>query len=291
MTFSPTPASGPDERQLYKLRYGHTPAASGVVERAAAHARAAVLPHLLEHRSVRQYSPEPLAEGTVERLVAAAQSAASSSNLQLWSVISVEDAARRRLLSEAAGKQAHIRDCPTFLVWIADLHRAAALAQDQGLPSEALDYLEMFLMASVDAALAAQNAVVAAESLGLGTVYIGALRNDPVHVAEVLGLPSQTFALFGLCVGWAAPDKSPAIKPRLPQSVVLHRDRYQYGTEQQLAVKGYDELMQRFYSSQQMQNPAGGWSRHSAQRLATAAGLHGRHVLRDVLARLGFPLK
>jgi Nitroreductase family len=127
---SPSPAqpAARDEHHLHKLRYGHLhPAASGAHDRTATHARAAVLPHLLEHRSVRQYSAEPLPEGTVERLVAAAQSAASSSNLQLWSVISVEDAELRRLLSEAAGKQAHIRECPTFLVWIADLHRAASL--------------------------------------------------------------------------------------------------------------------------------------------------------------------
>ncbi|XXT12496.1 nitroreductase family protein [Sorangium sp. So ce367] len=70
-----------------------------------------VIEALLGHRSVRRYAPKPLPEGTLELLVAAAQSAPSSSNLQLWSVLSVEDAERRRRLSELAGGQAHIRAC------------------------------------------------------------------------------------------------------------------------------------------------------------------------------------
>ena len=68
---------------------------------------------------------------------------------------------------------------------------------------ETMPWLETFLVASVDVALAAQNAVVAAESIGLSTVYIGAMRNEPEKVADLLGLPPQCFVLFGLCVGYA----------------------------------------------------------------------------------------
>src|SRR5213080_2917120 len=67
---------------------------------------------LLEHRSVRGYRPDPLPAGTLETLVAAAQSAATSSNLQTWSVVSVEDPAARATLTEVAGGQKHIMECP-----------------------------------------------------------------------------------------------------------------------------------------------------------------------------------
>ena len=70
----------------------------------------------------------------------------------------------------------------------------------------------------IDAALAAQNATVAAESLGLSCVYIGALRNDPQQVARIVGLPSGAFGVFGMCVGYAA--GSATVKPRLSQQVV-----------------------------------------------------------------------
>jgi nitroreductase len=283
----------PDVRALLGQRYGRVWSDEVATEASASDARDAetVIARLLSHRSVRQYLPKALPAGTLELLVAAAQSAATSSNLQLWSVVAVEDAERRRALAQVANNQAHIQQAPLFLVWVADLNRATELGQARGIPGEGLSYLEMFLMASIDTALAAQNAVVAAESLGLGTVYIGALRNHPERVAELLGLPSKAFAVFGLCVGWPNPDAPAAIKPRLPQPVVLHRDRYALSELEHAAVGAYDALMHGFYSDQSMPVPAGGWSLHSAKRVASAAALNGRHVLRDVLGRLGFELR
>lgn len=245
---------------------------------------------LLAHRSVRRYLPEPLAEGTLELLVAAAQSASSSSNLQLWSVIEVQDPERRRALSEVAGQQAHILECASFLVWVADLHRPTALANARGIGHVALSHLEMFLMASVDTALAAQNAVVAAEALGLGVVYIGALRNDPERVAQILGLPPRSLAVFGLCVGRPHPEAEGAVKPRLPQRVVLHRERYGDVAEQRATVDDYDARMVDFYTEQRMTVPAGGWSVHSSQRVASVAAMRGRDRLRQALNALGFEL-
>jgi nitroreductase len=255
------------------------------------HAANAVLENLLGHRSVRRYQDRALPEGTLQLLVAAAQSAASSANLQLWSVIHVEDPALRRALADVAGGQQHVVQAPLFLVWIADLHRAGELARTRGLGAEGLGYLESLLVAAVDTALAAQNAVVAAESLGLGTVYIGALRNQAERVAEILGLPSNAFAVFGLCVGWPDPEAPSAVKPRLPQRVVLHRDRYELGESSHAAVGGYDALMQGFYAAHSMAVPEGGWSWHSARRFATVAALNGRHVLREALQRLGFRMQ
>jgi nitroreductase len=249
------------------------------------------LENLLGHRSVRRYQERALPEGTLQLLVAAAQSAASSANLQLWSVVHVEDSALRRALADVAGGQQHVVQAPLFLVWVADLHRAGELARTRGLGAEGLGYLESMLVAAVDTALAAQNAVVAAESLGLGTVYIGALRNQPERVAEILGLPSHAFAVFGLCVGWPDPNVPSAVKPRLPQQVVLHRDRYELGDSSHAAVGDYDALMQSFYASQSMAVPEGGWSWHSARRFATVAALNGRHVLREALQRLGFRMQ
>ncbi len=268
--------------ELLRQRYGGS--APGRV--AALGAPVAEL--LLSHRSVRKYSARPAPEGTLELLVAAAQSAASSSNLQLWSAISVEDPERRRQLSALANNQAHVRESALFVVWLADLNRATELARGHGIEPEGLEFLEMFLMASVDAALAAQNAVVAAEASGLSTVYIGALRNRPEEVAQVLELPAGVFAVFGLCVGYAE-SSAAAIKPRLPQSVVLGRDRYR-AVEPEL-VRAYDAQMAAFYAEQKMDVPAGGWSLHSAERVKSAASLNGRHRLVEALKARGFGLR
>ncbi|GAB1538832.1 NADPH-dependent oxidoreductase [Scytonema sp. NUACC21] len=245
--------------------------------------------NLLSHRSIRAYLPDPLPPGTLEILVAAAQSASSSSNLQTWSVVAVEDAQRKEKLSQLAGNQAHIRQCPLFLVWLADLARLTHIAESRGFPHEGLDYLEMFVMAAIDAALAAQNATVAVESLGLGTVYIGALRNHPEEVAEVLNLPPHVFAVFGLCVGYPNPAQAAAIKPRLPQSAVLHRETYQLAKQDE-AISQYNEVMKAFYTSQKMDIP-GDWAEHSVKRVAFAESLSGRHRLREALKSLGFELR
>src|SRR6478609_5112136 len=163
----------------------------------------ATIAGMVEHRSVRGYRPDPVPPGTLETLVAAAQSAATSSNLQTWSVIEVTDPAARAVMTEVAGGQKHIMECPLFLVFLADVGRNERMGIAEGKPLEGTPFLETFLVASIDAALAAQNAVVAAESLGLSTVYIGALRNDTQRVAATLGLPPGTAGVFGLCVGYA----------------------------------------------------------------------------------------
>jgi nitroreductase len=178
---------------------------------------------LFNHRSVRAFLPEKLADGTLELLIAAAQSASTSSNIQAWSVVAVEDPEARVRLSAIAGNQQHIVDSPLVLVWVADLARIGDVAARRNTALEAVDFTEPFLVATIDAALAAQNAFVAAESLGLGATYIGALRNRPAEVAEIIGLPPRSYPVFGLVVGHPDPDRPTAIKPRLPQSAAASR--------------------------------------------------------------------
>jgi nitroreductase len=242
----------------------------------------AVLQALLAHRSVRAFDPAPLDEGTLEWLVAAAQSAPSSSNLQTWSVISVEDAGRKARLAEFAGDQRQVREAPLVLVWLADLARLRGLAPQTQVPIEGADYLDSSLMGVIDAVLAAQNAAIAAQSLGLGTVYLGAIRNQPERVAEELGLPPGVFAVVGLCIGRPDAARPAAVNPRLPQSAVLSRERYaQPGQQQQQRVRRYDDTMQSFYAAQGM--PAARWSEHSLARLRGPEQLRGRHRLVEAL--------
>lgn len=247
----------------------------------------ATLDVLLDHRSARNYLPDALPEGTLELLVAAAQSASTSSNLQAWSVIAVEDAGRKARLAGFTGSNAHIVAAPLFLVWLVDLKRLRAIARDNGHEGEGLDYLESFLIGAIDVALAAQNAVVAADSLGLGSCYIGGLRNQPENVARELGLPPETVAVFGLTVGYPDPAVKTEVKPRLPQSAVLFRERYGETGRDDLAA--YDARLTAFQARQNM--PKAGWTGVVAKRVKDAAALHGRAQLAETLRRLGFSLK
>lgn len=269
-------------RALAAARYG-----AGAVLVPPADGLNPVLETLLGHRSVRAFLPAALPEGTLDWLVAAAQSAPTSSNLQTWSVIAVEDAARKDRLAALVGDQAAVREAPLLLVWLADLARLGALARSRQQPAEGLDYLDTWAMAVIDASLAAQNAVVAAASLGLGSVYIGAIRNQPEAVAAELGLPPGSSAVFGLCVGRPDPARPASVKPRLPAAAVLSREQHQATPAE--AVAAYDGVLGGFYARQGL--PASDWSAHALGRLATAADLKGRHRLRDALHDQGFALR
>jgi hypothetical protein len=129
--------------------------------------------------------------------------------------------------------------------------------------------------------------LVAAESLGLGTVYIGGLRNDPERVARTLHLPPQTFAVFGLCVGWPAEGSITEVKPRLPQAVVLHREVYGEAPTRTTELQDYDQVMRLFYEQHAMGSPEG-WAKHAVGRVETVHALRGRHRLGAILKALGF---
>ncbi len=247
-----------------------------------------VVAGLVDHRSVRDFASTPLPPGLVETLVAAAQSAASSSNLQTWSVVAVEDPDRKVRLSVLAGNQAFIRQAPLFLVWLADLSRNERVAAERQIKLEAIDYLETLFIGIIDAALAAQNAVVALESLDLGAVYVGAIRNKPEQVAAELGLPPRVMPVFGMAVGYPDPAVSNAVKPRLPQRAVLHREQYDK-TPQPEAVLHYDVQMSDFQREQNID--VIGWLGRTIPRLKSVKSLAGRDRMREALANLGFELR
>jgi nitroreductase len=274
--------SGPDLRDLLAERYGDQAPAAAIVNDVTA--------LILSHRSVRAFRPDALPAGTIETLVAAAQSASSSSNLQAWSVVAVEDPAHKARLAGYAGNQDFIRQAPLFLVWLADFARLRLLAEGQGAAVEGAEYTEALILGIVDAALAAQNAVVALESLGLGAVYVGAVRNHPEEIAAALKLPGHIFPVFGLAVGWPDPDRPASVKPqpRLPQAAVLHRETYDAAPQAEAAAH-YDETLDRFWRGQDRDAPR--WTRQVVNRLRDRAALHGRDRIRDALGRLGFPLR
>jgi nitroreductase len=239
----------------------------------------------LAHRSVRKFLPDTVSDGQLAALVAAAQSAPTSSNLQPWSVIAVRDPQRKARLAVLANNQQFIDEAPLFLVWVADLGRARRLAERSRAVLDGTDYLESTIIGFVDTALAAQNAVLAAESLGLGTVFVGAIRNHPEEVAAELALPAHAVATFGLAVGVPDPTENAGIKPRLPQEAVLHREQYDAEAADS-HVPAYDERLAVYNARYGL---AGTWSERVLARLAGPHSLSGRHLLREQLERLGLP--
>ena len=248
--------------------------------------RSEVLDLQLAHRSVRKFAPGDVSDDQLRAMVAAAQSAPTSSNLQPWSVVAVRDPERKARLAALAAGQRFVVEAPLLLVWVADLGRARRLASRSGVSVDAADYLETTIIGFVDTALAAQNAVLAAESLGLGTVFVGAMRNHPEEVAAELGLPPHAVATFGLAVGVPDPTENAGIKPRLPQAAVVHHE-----TVRRRGRRRPHPRLRRPPRGVQPAHglPDGGWSGRVLKRLAGPESMAGRHRLREVLDGLGLP--
>ncbi|MGE0002354.1 MAG: NADPH-dependent oxidoreductase [Fimbriimonadaceae bacterium] len=239
------------------------------------------LGRFFSHRSVRRFQPDPVPETLVRSLIGAAQSAATSSNLQLWSVVTVQQPDRRAEMVELCAGQRQVAEAAWFFAFVADHHRLRHALEGTSDEPDALGTTEMFTVSAIDAALAAERMVCAAEAVGLGICYIGAMRNDPVGVAKLLELPHGTIGLFGLCVGWPDESKPAEIKPRLLPEAVWHREMYGKSD-----VTEYDERMAAFYETQGM-DASMSWSRRSGRR-TQHRGVGIRHAWGDALRRRGF---
>lgn len=245
-----------------------------------------LLDRFLSHRSVRHYTSDPIPESTIAGLVAAAQSASTSSNLQLWTAISVQDPDRRDKIATLCADQHQVRDAAWFFAFFADHNRIRNAAAAVGGAAKGLDYQEFSVMAMIDAALAGERMVCAAESLGIGCCYIGALRNHPQAVRELLHVPEGTVGLFGLCLGWPDPAHEAEIKPRFHSSAVWHREAYDPATSEEIA--DYDRRMGAFYDSQNMKGDVT-WSMRSARRIdGSEKSMTGREVLKAEFEKNGF---
>ncbi len=233
----------------------------------------------LKHTSVRQYQNTPIDQALLEQIVSAGQAAATSSFIQACSVVRVTEPDVRQSIAEAAGGQRWVEDAPEFLVFCADMYRVnmACVQADQG---ELEGYSEHSLAAIVDVALFAQNVMLAAESVGLGGVYIGGIRNDPQRVSDLLLLPHRVIPVFGMCLGYPATDTE--VKPRMPVELVLHQDRYQPATEADLHT--YDNQMAAYYQSRSSNVRISDWTSVTAN---ATQGKKREHMA-EFLNRKGF---
>lgn len=232
-----------------------------------------VVQRLMSHRSVRAYEEMPIPEERLQDIIAAGQMASTSSNVQAYSVIAVTEPALKRELAVLAGNQAYVEACPVFLVWCADLNRLQQAASDhlQDGQDTYADSAESFIVATVDASLAAQNAAVAAESMGYGICYIGGIRNRIAEVSDLLRLPRLVYPVFGMCLG--VPAQLGGQRPRLPAAAVLHRDYYETGRPE-AAIGEYDETMVRYIKMRTEGRRSTPWSQVMADWLARPHRLH-----------------
>ncbi|MCZ8523166.1 MULTISPECIES: oxygen-insensitive NADPH nitroreductase [Paenibacillus] len=240
-----------------------------------------VIELLQQHRSIRQFKPDPLTPEQIEAIVASAQMASTSSNVQAYTIIAVTNPAAKAELARLAGGQAYVEQCGLFLVFCADQYRLKLATEQSGETFH--QNTESFIVSTVDAALAAQNASVAAESLGLGICYIGGIRNQPDEVSRLLELPELVYPVFGLCVG--VPDQDPSLRPRLPLGAVLHQGAYDQDAIRE-GIRAYDDITHAYYKERTGGRTLTTWSKGIADKYKQPVRAH----IRPFLEAKGFQL-
>lgn len=182
------------------------------------------LSDILARRSHRRFDTRAVPEEMLQTLFATAFSAPTKSDLQQASVIRVGDIAMQQRIASLTPATHWVGDAPVFLVWCGDNRRIRRLCDRRG-HAFANDHLDAFMNAAVDAAIVMQTFIIAAESVGLGCCPVSQIRDRVEDVSRELCLPRWVFPVAGLCVGWPAGEGRLSV--RLPQSVTVHRDRYQ----------------------------------------------------------------
>lgn len=250
---------------------------------------AGALSRVLARRSYRRFTGQPVPEALSTALLACAQSAPAKSDLQQYSILDVRDPAKKAALAGLCDT-AWMADAPVLLVFCGDLRRAQRVCEMRG-HAYAQNTLDSFMNATVDAALAMQAMITAAEAVGLGCCCISQVRKRLVEMADLFGLPNGVYPIAGLAAGW--PDERRDVTRRLPPSVVVHRDTYD-DTDLGSEIDGYD---QRRHAARPLANQIKpekfgmadfyGWSENAARRLAEPSDLGG---LRAFLVSHGFDL-
>ena len=200
-----------------------------------------MMEQIKQHTSIRKYAHKPIPEQVMDNIFTAIQMAPSWINGQQYSVIRVIDKAIREKLVTLAGNQQYIADAAEFLVFCADFNRIQKACEYEGINFE-VDSPDFLTIATTDAGIALGQAIVVAESFGLGTVAIGGVRRATDDIAELLALPKYVFPIAGLCIGY--PDEKPLVKPRLPRETVIHTNTYKEITREQL--EAYNEEIQSY---------------------------------------------
>lgn len=227
------------------------------------------------HRSVRRFKKQDLPEEHLRAILSAGQMASSWKNFQSYSIIVVRSGEKKAALYDLVPQEAILQSA-VFLLFVGDLNRAekAVHLHAEDFHPEGMDNL---LITSVDAALAGQNTLLAAESLGYGGVIIGVLRYKAQELAALFDLPDYTYPVFGMALG--VPDEDHAVKPRLPLEQVVFEESYQ--VQDASMIKDFDKV-QADYAGARATNT---WSQRMAEQFsqpepsATADNLKDKKLL------------
>jgi len=194
-----------------------------------------VLKVIYERKSIRAYENRDIPEDIKDEIIKAAMKAPTAGNMMLYSIIEVADQSKKDTLAKTCDNQPFIAKAPLVLLFLADYQRwydyfinseVPELCKKMNMEMRKPQEGDLFLACS-DVNIAAQNAVIAAESLGLGSCYIGdIMENYEIH-RELFDLPQYVFPIVLLCFGYPTKQQREREQTRrFDKQFIVFKDKY-----------------------------------------------------------------
>lgn len=184
--------------------------------------------------SLRKYKEENISKEHLDLILEGIMRAPTAGNMMMYSVIVVKDEEKKKKLSESCDNQPFIAKAPVVLIFLADMQRwydyfehcdVQDYCIEKGLKYDGPDEASLLLAAN-DAIIAAQNGVIAAESVGIGSCYIGdIMENYEIH-KEMFNLPKWVFPVSMLCLGYYPEEMERRITPRFNKEFIIFDEEY-----------------------------------------------------------------
>ena len=247
---------------------------------------------MLKRVSIRRFKKDPVKESILDKILLAGQRSPSPGGFQAYSLLVVNDPEKLSRISEAI-RQRFITESPVFILVCVDIRRFRAmldrLGHDYHLKHGTGLYAKLFSV--VEASIVAQSMATAALFLGLGSCFVGAVFYAMMEISEVLALPQGVIPLVGLCLGY--PDESPALRPRWPLKILVHRNKYKETTREEIDsyLRVADEAMGRERYYQKYSGQETSYTEHLKWKTQTSKWIeeHDR-AAKEFLVRNGLSL-
>lgn len=240
----------------------------------------------LNHRTIREFKDEKIPEEILNTLIEVARRTASSTAMQASSIIRVTSEDIKKEIAKICNQE-YVQRAPELFIFIVDQYRNLNIAKEKDCNEESIRDMDRFFSAFTDACITAQNVVNAAESLGLGTVYLGSIHNDTKRICEILKLPELTFPVVGLGIGY--PNQSPQLKPRMDMKYRVFENEYKTFDSYLEELKDYDEEMTTYYDLRDSNRRVDSFTNQVVQRLKNVNPK--RQEILKVVEEQGFKVK
>ena len=239
---------------------------------------------IFQHRSIRKFKARKVPRKLINLIVEAGQRAPTACGMQTYSFVSITEPNVREMLFKVIGRQKCMEQAPTWIVICADMARQHQLFKTLKVKTD-FGPLGKLIPSVIDAALAAENMMLAAESLGLGAVFIGSIWDVMKKVAAILQVPKDVLPMLLLCIGY--PDEMPPRRPRWPLKAVLHENRY-IMPSRKLMEQYYRKANKELVEMEYFRKGVGSWAKHWQRKFPQKGVEKWERILKRDLTELGF---